>query len=323
MLIAITLISLVCSGCTKGQAGKAKNDKAQNPPTHLTKEDGEVISMKKVKLPFASSSMEAYRMMYWSDGLKNEAYVATPKGPGTYSLFVECHGGYTTPMNISHLAEIPGEGETVTFDTNLLAGAYSNFITVAPTYRGYGNSEGQVKGIYENTIDTENAIKAIMNYFNNKKENRHIKDILYLDGWSMGGAVVLRIASKRDDVKSVVANSPFVGWNTFDTWAQNHLDNEKVGKFYYDGVDAYGSFDPDYDVYKKQSVPYESIKAPTLLVQGNDDQTVPWQSVQFLYDKMKANHQDVTFKIIDGGNHGLTNKWDEWRNITNEWYSKH
>ena len=121
----------------------------------------------------------------------------------------------------------------------------------------------------------------------------------------------MRVAAEREHVKSVIAISPFVGWNLFNTWEQENKYDVNWFSFYYSSIEAYGQFDPNDETFKRQSVPYEKIKAPTLLIHGTSDQTVPWQATQFLYTKMIANHQDVTLKLIEGGNHGLTNKWDE------------
>lgn len=41
-------------------------------------------------------------MMYWSDHVKTEAFVAVPKEPGSYPLFVNCHGGYAIALNVTH-----------------------------------------------------------------------------------------------------------------------------------------------------------------------------------------------------------------------------
>jgi len=61
-------------------------------------------------------------------------------------------------------------------------------------------------------------------------------------------------------------------------------DHDKWFSFYNIGVEAYGRFNPNYEIYQKQSIPYEKIKAATLLIHGTDDQTVPWQATQFLYN---------------------------------------
>jgi dienelactone hydrolase len=63
----------------------------------------------------------------------------------------------------------------------------------------------------------------------------------------MGGGVALRTASERQDVKAVVAVSPFVGWDTIIHWL---LDR----------------------------IPY--IQTPVLLLQGTGDDFILWQTVQ-------------------------------------------
>jgi esterase/lipase len=326
LFLATIIIAMLFTGCSNGQTSKVNETKVQSPQSNdlqnknIGKKDGQVISMTKIKDSDLDPSLEAFRMMYWSDGIKAEAYVAAPIESGTYSLFVQCHGGWTIPRNKSHLLDVPG----VHFDVKGIIGNAPNyFITIAPMYRGYGNSDGKVKGIFENTIDSENAINAVMNYFNSLKETRHIQHQIYLSGISMGGTVVLKLAAEREDIQTVVAVSPFVGWNIFDEFAIKHMDDEYVAGFFKAGEDAYGSFDPDSQEYRDQSIPFEKIKAPTLLIQGTNDQTIPWGTVQALYDKMKENRQDVAFNLVEGGDHALTNKQGVLAQIMTEWYAKH
>jgi pimeloyl-ACP methyl ester carboxylesterase len=220
--------------------------------------------MTKIKVDM-DPSLEAYRMMYWSDGIKSEAYVAVPKGPGTYSISIECHGGWTIPRNKSHVSFIALGHGTIPNKSPaqaLLKQANKYRITLAPMYRGYGNSNGTVHGIYENTIDTKNAIKAVTAYFKENEKTRHIQKRLYLYGISMGGAVALKTAAERNDVRQVEAVSPFVGWNIFDQWAKNHMAYDRWSDFYYASVAAYGPFDPESPVYQRQSIPYKKMKAP-------------------------------------------------------------
>lgn len=42
----------------------------------------------------------------------------------------------------------------------------------------------------------------------------------------------MNVASKRQDVRSVVAISPFVGWDIVGAWEQKHMDNPT----YYDDL---------------------------------------------------------------------------------------
>lgn len=110
----------------------------------------------------------------------------------------------------------------------------------------------------------------------------------------------MNVASKRQDVRSVVAISPFVGWDIVGAWEQKHMDNPTWASYLKNAINVYGPFNPESPAYYKQSIQYAKVEAPTLLIQGTDDQQVPWGIVQIFYEKMRANHQNATFKLIDG-----------------------
>lgn len=147
-----------------------------------------------------------------------------------------------------------------------------------------------------------NAIKAIESRY--KVEHGHI----YLQGTSMGGGVVLKVASEQPDIRSVVAISPYVGADVFVQW---YLSNEQNAithtKELYAGItDAYGPFHPNELIYQKESIDYKKITAPTLLLQGTGDETTQWQTVQALYNEMKAAHKNVKFDLVKDADHGFT-----------------
>lgn len=330
---ALIFISLLCSGCTSSQSTSKVKAKTKTHTTQKVakktadttpKEDGIVISMKKIDVQNVNASIQTYRMMYWSKGTKTEAYVAAPKEPGTFPLVIICHGGWTTSENRVHVSLVNNGPHNVAEEERIIENPWPNAITLAPMYRGYGNSDGTVNGLSGNTIDTENAIKAIRSFLNSKKETPHIQDgHIYLNGTSMGGGVALKVASERKDVLSVVAVSPFVGWDIVGSWDQKHTDNATWKSYLNNAVSVYGPFDAESTVYKQESIPYKNIKAPTLLIQGTSDTKTPWQTVQILYKKMNENNQDVTFKPIDGGFHDLTNKTDILNQTLNDWWKDH
>lgn len=283
------------------------------------KSNGQIISLSKIKESHTPKSIETYRMMYWSQGKKVEAYVAAPKKLGNFPLFLQLHGGYVIPEYNMHVKSLEVNWKTIPIDASLVDYAEEDVITLAPMYQGYGNSEGLINGINKNTIDTQNAIKAFKGYFDSNKHFPHVeKGHLYVEGGSMGGGVALKLASERSDILSVVAISPFVGWDIKAEWEKAH-DQGAFEQFTF----YYGPYRPNATKMKTDSVDYTKIKAPTLLVQGTKDPNVEWQTVQILYKKMKADHKDVTFKLVKGGNHGLTNKQNQLIQIYNDWYDEH
>ncbi|GGH77129.1 dienelactone hydrolase [Pullulanibacillus pueri] len=208
-------------------------------------------------------------------------------------------------------------------DVTLLADSPLYGISIAPMYRGYGKSHGTVKGLDGDTIDTNNAIKAITTYFNSHKPYPDIQeDHIYLSGTSMGGGVALNIATLRKDITSVVAISPFVGWDIVGAYDEKHRENPIWSGYLKNAISAYGDFDPNSSRYKAQSIDYRKITAPVLLVQGTDDYHIPWETVQTFYKKMKQHQQKVTFKLIIGGNHSLSNKTSVLDQVISEWYNQ-
>ena len=285
----------------------------------IIKSNGQIISLSKIKDPNNPKTIETYRMMYWSQGKKVEAYVAAPKKLGDFPMFVQLHGGYVIPEYNMHVKSLINNGETIPIDQSFIDYAEEDVITLAPMYQGYGESEGLINGINSNTIDTQNAIKALKGYLDSNKHFPHVeKGHLYVEGSSMGGGVAMKLASERSDIMSVVAISPFIGWDITANWEKAHDQGAYETFTFY-----YGPLRPNATKIKKDSIDFSKIKAPTLLVQGTKDPNVEWETVQTFYNKMKADHKNVTFKLIKGGNHGLTNKEDQLTQIYNDWYDAH
>lgn len=276
--------------------------------------------MTPITVPHTNSLLKTYRMMYWSQGTKTAAYVAAPEKPGSYKFFVSCHGGYIVPLKQSHLVAFSTpEQSAILMNQNLLEKAPPGIITLLPMYQGYDTSEGTIHDLNSDTIDTENGIKAVKSYFNSNTKLPNIEEgMIWLEGESLGGGVALKLASERHDITSLVAISPFVGWDIYGNFLKKHQKISTDKNTLESAIQAYGPFDPKSKAYQQESIDYSKINTPVLLMQGTADKVVPWQTVQTLYKKMKADHQNVTFDLIKGGNHGLTNKKAEMTAILNK-----
>jgi dipeptidyl aminopeptidase/acylaminoacyl peptidase len=308
--IVVVFTVVLLGGCSSVPTAKIKQTSALKQTSQKlvldenSKQDGKLISFKKINVPQSFNSIQSYQMTYWSGGVKTVAYVAAPKVLGNYPLNVILHGGYFVPKKTGHITSITSNGVTTSFNSSIIQNIYQNCITLAPMYRGYDKSDGIADGIKENAFDTENAIKALTHNFNSNKNFPDVeKGHIYLTGYSMGGGVALKVASERKDIVSLVAISPFVGMNILADWDKKHNQAIYEEMKYY-----YGPYRPNNPKYREQSFNYKTITAPVLLIQGTNDKSVPWQTVKTLYDEMNANHQKVTFKLIEGGNHTLTNK---------------
>lgn len=289
----------ILSGCSEHSASKPNN----SPPPPV---DGEIVSLTPVRVQNSSPLVKDYRMIYWSAHTKTEAFVAVPATPGTYPLLVECHGGWEVPRPVGHVISPMGAQD--------LQYADPRFITVIPEYRGYAGSDGTVPGLDGITQDTNNAINAIVHRFS--VEPGHI----YLQGTSMGGGAVLKLASERNDIRSVIAISPFVGWDIVGDWAQRNQSNP-LGRQFCKAMTAYGPYNPSSPEYQRNSIDFENIHTPVLLFQGTGE--IPWQTVQTFYNDLKRTNPDTSLILFPGGSHGLHDQYQsQVIEDINQWYKE-
>lgn len=309
--LAVMIFTL--SGCTINKTSTANTNEAnqatkQSVPTHM---DGQVISLTPIQVANIKD-VNTYQMMYWSNNTKTEAFLAVPQASGTYPLLVECHGGSPIATDASHQY-------TFGMNASALSGVSPHYITLIPEYRGYGGSDGTVQGLWGDTLDVNNAIKAVMSKFLVKPHH------IYLDGTSMGGGVVLKLASERSDIRSVIATSPWVGMDIVGEWASKHKnDGTDRSLALYDDMLSYGTSDPHSPVLKEQSIDYRKITAPVLLLQGTGDAIVPWQTVQTFYNHLKPYDVDSKLILFPGGVHGLIDKYQNQVNQdVAQWYRQY
>ncbi|GEO28109.1 hypothetical protein AAC03nite_38940 [Alicyclobacillus acidoterrestris] len=229
-LISSTIagVFLLVTGCStlappnsSNTTNKVSRPKVQNTTVKATSTptntDGQVISLTPITVS-DTPNLKTYKMVYWSENTPTEAFVSVPKKSGSYPLLVNCHGGFDIATPETH--------EPSPANANILQGASSNYIELIPEYRGYEDSDGTVPDLNGEVIDTNNAIKAIQSRYD--VEAYHI-DLL---GTSVGGAVVLKLASERPDIHSVLAVSPFIGWDSMGEWAKSNLQNPVASRWY-------------------------------------------------------------------------------------------
>jgi len=314
-LIATTLSTLIVSGCASEIP--ASNGHQQVSPSPTSHADGTIASTKLITSPLQSIQLKMYKIFYWSQGKKLEMYALVPKTETNW-LIVNCHGGWVVPGMTPRRTPYTVAG--------VAADHYANAVTIFPEYSGYGGSQGSVNGISSNAIDVDNAITAIQSLKN--------IDIQYIsdNGGSMGGAVALMVATQprySNEIAHVILTSPFPGFEVAEKWDEENLTStvpgakhEQVIREYGDAL--YGPFSPSAKPYLKNSPDLSKIKVPVLIVQGTNDQEVPWTMSRMLYKEIKQEGVDVTFDLVKGGNHGLTGKYSSTlNNDVNAWLFDH
>jgi uncharacterized protein len=187
---------------------------------------------------------------------------------------------------------------------------------------GQGESEGPFEQITLTTaIDQARSALDLMG----TKGYRH----LGLTGSSFGGLVSILVAARRPDLLAVALKCPVAdfpetlrlefGHERMAHWKQfNEIPNVTGGpspvplqyQLYKDCL--------TYDAYKEA----ESIRAPTLIVQGGCDELVPLHQSRRLIDAIQSDKQ---LEVLTGADHGFT-KGDDFRRMTTliaDWMKQH
>ncbi|QIB35587.1 alpha/beta fold hydrolase [Ancylobacter pratisalsi] len=109
------------------------------------------------------------------------------------------------------------------------------------------------------------------------------------------------LAANRAQFFLDVAAGPFYGFNRDGAkvsegvirnwWRQGMMGSAKA---HYDGIKAFSETDQTEDL--------KAITVPTLVLQGNDDQVVPYTDASLLQAKLL---KDATLKVYDGYPHGM------------------
>lgn len=110
-----------------------------------------------------------------------------------------------------------------------------------------------------------------------------------------------QLAANRAQFYLDVASGPFYGFNRLLTkasdgviqnwWRQGMMGSAKA---HYEGIKAFSETDQTEDV--------RAITVPTFVMQGDDDQVVPYKNASLLQDKLLRNSQ---LKIYSGYSHGM------------------
>lgn len=110
-----------------------------------------------------------------------------------------------------------------------------------------------------------------------------------------------QLAANRAQFYLDVASEPFYGFNRLLTkasdgviqnwWRQGMMGSAKA---HYEGIKAFSETDQTEDL--------RAITVPTFVMQGDDDQVVPYKNASLLQDKLLRNSQ---LKIYSGYSHGM------------------
>ncbi len=260
--------------------------------------NGKPIALSPVALP-APPGLEIpqgtgiWSLIYWSRGLRCQAYLAVPPGHGPFPLLLDLHGGF--PLGLPyHDAQVFSSAVEAASDLSLGGVAF------LPNYAGYGPSQGPVGDTKDDVVDTLNGLRAL----------RHIRglplraDATYLLGSSLGGGIALMVAERDQAARAAVLISSWPGAIVAWDWlsaAFPHLSQDDLTE-YAALVGAHGD-DVDSAWYRANSPNFTRIEIPILLIGGTSDPIVAPGMLRTLYGALKRQDHAVSLRFFPGG-HG-------------------
>ena len=277
----------------------------------------QITEMRKVQYPGSDLKIEQtledgtnyhqYVASYQSQGLKIYGLLTIPttdKPEGGYPVIIFNHG-YIQPDQYR---------TTERYVAYVDYFARNGYIVFKSDYRGHGDSEGNPEGGYYSpayTVDVLNGLASV------KKLKEANPDKIGMWGHSMGGSITLRsLVVDPQDIKVAVIWGGVVG--TYEDLAynwrrsapfvpsqrelalRNNLRRQLFEKYGSPSASSpfWRSIDPNFYL--------SDIKAPVQLHAGSEDEEVPWEFSQGLYDRMKADSKNVEFYTYPGGNHNIS-----------------
>ena len=196
--------------------------------------------------------------------------------------------------------------------------------TIRFDLRCHSESDGQPVDL---TLDKSvEDLELILEYV---KKLDFISDI-YLFGSSYTGMVSTIITSKHEEIKLLGLRAPVSDWAAI---RESVMGPDGIAKWKKDGYILHDCSFSDHDVkcgYKfyQSLLPYKDkiyqlaaqIKCPTLIVQGDADQSVPIEFTKRLYNSLTCPKE---FKIIKGANHPFDGKTDEMLKYFTDFFEKY
>lgn len=231
-----------------------------------------------------------------------------PKSSGPHPLVIMFRGYidqkiYTTGMGTQHAGEF--------FANN-------GFITIAPDFLGYGDSDPESENIFESRFQTYTTAMSLLTTVHSVKgwDRKNI----FIWAHSNGGQVALTTL----EISGV--NYPTV------LWAPVSKPFPYSILYYTDESDDHGKlirnelskFEGDYDVEKYSLTNYlDQIKAPIEIHQGTADDAVPVAWSDLLVKTLKKDVVEVNYIKHPGASHDLVPSWNTAVTKSLQFYEKH
>lgn len=237
------------------------------------------------------SSVNFYKIVYLSDGLKVKGLLSVPKKEGKYPCLIFNRGG-------NREFGLLGDAEMV----RLLGGPASwGYITVASQYRGNGGGEGKEEFGGKDVDDVLNLIP----FFDNLAGADTSRIGVF--GWSRGGMQTYLALARTCRFKAgIIASGMADAYTTIQKRPEMLNPFQNLAPGYSKNKDS---------VLRSRSAVYWADKlcatTPLLLLTGSADWRVsPDEQLEMVHKLYEIKHP-MRFELFEGGQHNLREHYDE------------
>jgi dipeptidyl aminopeptidase/acylaminoacyl peptidase len=261
----------------------------------------------------------SYTFYFYVEGEKVSGMLNLPKKEGNYPIIVLFRGyanpeTYTTGVGTKRAAEYLVQ---------------QGFVTLAPDFLGYGESDDPSEDVFEQRFQTYttgitllNSIQNVNTALTSVSSTISVQsDKVGIWGHSNGGQIALTV------LEITKKSYPTV------LWAPVSKPFPYSILYYTDEADDYGKalrkklsvFEEDYDADQYNLTRYfDRIDAPISLHQGTNDPEVSVEWSNELVDKLKELEKDIDYFTYPGADHNLMpNGWSPAMERANIFYKKY
>ena len=282
------LLALLFTGCIcQAQNGKI----IEKTPYELPDTTVQRLSGLLPDLQTVLGSVNFFKIVYLSDGLKVKGLLAVPKKEGQYPCLVFNRGGNREFGVINDVQMV-----------RLLGGPASwGYITIASQYRGNAGGEGQEEFGGKDVDDVLNLLPAF-DQLTGADTTR-----IGIFGWSRGGMETYLALAKTCRFKAgVIASGMADAFTTIRKRPQLLNQYEQLAPGYSQNKDS---------VLKTRSAVYWADKlcatTPLLLLTGSADWRVsPDEQLEMVHKLYEIKHP-MRFELFEGGQHSLAEHYEE------------
>jgi len=188
--------------------------------------------------------------------------------------------------------------------------AKNGYLTIAPDFLGYGESDKEAENIFESRFQTYTTALVLLESIKNKNPDftNINKERIFIWGHSNGGQIAITIL----EIKGY--NYPTVLWapvtKPFPYSVLYYTDeSEDQGKFIRRKL---AEFEKEYDVDKFSITGYlNNINARIQLQQGTSDNIVPIDWSNIFFKKLKEIDKSVVYYKHPGADHNMNPLWGD------------